>query len=218
MTRPSIALSDLAFHVLGRGAARRSTMRHAYELWRDGWTATLREVAGIERLYSDEFTRQDEIVAVFRAGVCIAVGGLRWADLSLPAAREDSYFGRWPEPVLVRLERSLVCITSNTLVAPEWRGARIELEGSPPMTLQVAMIALPIQRWLDSPARFVVGVARNDRAMNRTARGLGMSRYATIRVHGIESDIMVGERSTAAPPGPVVETLWNRRIVEDGPP
>jgi hypothetical protein len=219
MTRPSIALQDLSLHFLRRGAARGATMRHAYELWRNGWGATLRDIAGIERIHSDEFTRQDEIIAMFRAGVCIAVSSLRWMDLSLPMAREDSYFEHWPEWALARLERGSICISSNTLIAPEWRGARIELEGVPQQTpLKLAIIAFVRKRYVDSPARFLVGVVRNDKAMDRIGRDLGCFRLSTIQVHGIDSDIMVGERSTVIEFGPVIEDLWRRRVVEDRAP
>ena len=34
---------------------------------------------------------------------CVSVTGLRWLDLSLPMAREDSYFTGWPEDVVQRL-------------------------------------------------------------------------------------------------------------------
>jgi hypothetical protein len=219
MTRPSIAVSDLDFHLLGPGAAHRATMRQAYELWRDGWGATLRDVCGLQRIHSDEFTRQDEIVAMFHAGTCIAVSGLRWLDLSLPMARDDSYFGCWPEPAIVRLERSLICISSNTLIAPAWRGTRIELGGAPThIPLKLAMIGLPLKRYVESRARFMVGVTRNDRAMDRTSRELGFFRLATIQVHGIDSDVVAAERSSLLEPGPAVEELWRRRRVENGAP
>src|SRR5262245_14991894 len=82
-SRRELALGEIELCSLGWGAAGAPLMRAAYELWRDGWTATLREVSGIERIDSNEFTRQDEIEVIVHRGACIAVTSLRWVDVSL---------------------------------------------------------------------------------------------------------------------------------------
>ena len=207
----SIRVAALEFDLLSPRAVRHPLLERAYEAWRDGWSDTLREVAGLGRIDSDEFTRQDEIGVLSIGGECLAVTGMRWCDTSSAMSAEDSYFRRWPAPALERIAGSVVCVSSNLLLVPEWRGARVEDARGAHTPLKLVMLGLTMQRFLSSSARYIVGVSRNDRSMNRVGAELGFASFGRIQVHGIESDIMIGDPSSARAPGIVVEELWNRR-------
>jgi hypothetical protein len=186
----------------------------AYELWRDAWQATLRELEGSTRLHSDEFARQDEIGALVVGRRCIAVTGLRWLDLSLARAREDSYFQHWPAAALDRVGQRRVGISSNTVLHPDWRGTVIDAPSggsSQTMRLAIATIALSVRRLLASTAAAAIGMARNDRSMNRVASSLGATKLAQIRLHGEETDLVTFERSDVRVDSPVADELWQRR-------
>ena len=73
----------------------------------------------------DDFSRQDEIGALFNGSECVGVSAYRFVDLSLPYHRADSYFAAWPQPMLEQIAAASphVCIGSNLVVAPAWRGA-----------------------------------------------------------------------------------------------
>jgi hypothetical protein len=219
---PTVAMAELDYRLVCPRGAAQPLLSRTYEAWRDGWRSALQELSDTAGdRGSDEFTRQDEIGVIDIRGACASLTALRWCDLSQPMWLEDSYFRKWPTLAVARLGRRRVCISSNTLIVPEWRGARVsstaaandqaldEAETSTP--LKVITVALSIRRFLSSSADLLVGVSRNDRSMDRVARELGMERIASMTVHGIESDVFVAERSGVRHPHAVVEALWERR-------
>jgi hypothetical protein len=111
-----LPIDAIEFHLFRPRTSRHPMLRAAYELWRTEWQATLGELDGITRLHSDEFARLDEIGVLSVGQQCISLTGLRWLDFSLPMAKEDSYFQHWPEDVMRRLGRGLICITSNVVI------------------------------------------------------------------------------------------------------
>ena len=187
-------------------------MRDAYELWRDGWKATLHELEGIDRIDSDDFGRQHEIGVLAVGRACLSVTGLRWLDLSEPMAREDSYFRSWPTEALRALGECRVAVSSNTVVDHAWRQTRIDpaTEGEP-TSIAVATIALSVRRYIDSTADKFIGVSRNDRSMHRVATTAGCHRIGQTLVHGIESDLMCRDVKDTSHFDSVVRDLWSRR-------
>lgn len=215
-SRGRVSVERLDYHLFKPRSSKHALARAAYELWRDEWQATLRELEGVTRIHSDEFVRQDEVSVLSSAGQCVSVTALRWLDLSRATAREDSYFQSWPEEAVAELGTSIVVISSNTLVHPEWRGTLVE--PFPPhqaTPLSFVTVALAIRRFLDSKARAVIGVTRNDRSMNRVAAGVGARKIGQIKLHGIDSDLICIERADASPSGPVMDALWERRYHEE---
>lgn len=214
VSRPRIRIADLEYHVFEPRTAEGPLFERAYVLWRDAWTATFRELEGITRIDSDEFTRQDEIGVLVRDQSCVSVTGVRWLDLSRPTSIDDSYFRVWPEESLRRLAAARVGISSNTVVSPEWRGCLLEPPARAavqPMPLKQATIGMSLRRFASSAASVFVGVARNDRGMHRVAEGLNGHCIATIPVHGIASDIMLWTQEDVADLGPLIGELWDRR-------
>lgn len=212
-----LPIDSIEFHLFRPRTSRHPMLRAAYELWRTEWQATLEELDGITRLHSDEFARLDEIGVLSVGQHCVALTGLRWLDFSLPMAKEDSYFQHWPEDVMWRVGRGLVCITSNAVIHPDWRRAIIdpspERSGAP-VPLALTTLALGFRRFMESPAEHLIGVARNDRSMNRVAAAIGAEKIGQIRLHGIDSDLMILYRDRAKTRGPVYDVLWNRRCLE----
>ena len=213
---PRLGVEALEYHLFKPRVSHHPLLLGAYELWRNGWQATL-EVKGVRRIHSDEFGRQDEIGVLSVKQRCISVVGLRWFDLSLAMDREDSYFLPWPKATLDSLRDNIIGVPSNLVVHPEWRRTVIEPASDRPedaVSLSLATLALAIQRFIDSPAELFVGVARNDRSMNRVAAAIGGTQIGRITMHGEESDLICITRATATPQGPVVDTLWEQRFQE----
>ena len=122
----------IEYHLLKPRDSAHPLAAATYELWRNGWLAALREVSGVTRIHSDEFSRQDEIGVLSYAGTCISVTALRFVDRAYPLGREDSYFKIWPSEALESLGDELLGISSNTLIHPDFRGTRISVgEGTP---------------------------------------------------------------------------------------
>jgi len=213
-SRPRIQLAELTYHLFDTRTARGPLFDRAYALWRDIWTATFRELKGVTRINSDEFMRQSEIGALVRGESCVSLTGMRWMDLSRPMAVDDSYFSIWPEKPLQRLAGAQICIGSQTVVAPEWRGSLLLPPASvpvEPMSLTQATISMSLRRFVESKSSLFVGVTRNDRGIDRVAQALNGDRIATIPVHGLDSDIVLWTQGDVTDLGPLIGELWDRR-------
>lgn len=215
IVRPEvIAAQQLQYHLFVPRKTRDPVLDDAYELWRDVWQSTFLEADGVADLYSDEFTRQDEIGILTLGTQCVAVTGLRWLDLAQAMAREDSYFRHWPRSVVAALGDGTIGISSNAVVHPEWRGVRV---GAPQgrseesVKLTYVAVGLTIQRFYESHADGSVAVTRNDRGMNRVCFSLGAQSLGTIELHGVEADLVHFPRSCIRKAHPALEQLWLRR-------
>jgi len=214
---PELSIDEIEFHLFRPRSSRHPLLRAAYELWRNEWLATLGELDGITRLHSDEFGRLDEIGVLSIGQRCISIIGLRWFDLSLPMAREDSYFQHWPEEVINRVAHGIVATTSNVCVHSDWRRAIIDPSAEragAPASLTLTTVALGFRRCMESPAEHVIAVTRNDRSMNRVAAAAGAMTIGQIQLHGIDSDLILLTRENAKTRGPVFDVLWSRRCQE----
>lgn len=212
-----LSIDSMEFHLFRPRTSRHPLLRAAYELWRSEWLATLGELDGVTRLHSDEFGRLDEVGVLSIGQRCISLIGLRWFDLSLRMAREDSYFQHWPQDVIERVARGIVATTSNVCVHSNYRRALIdpspERTGAP-ASLILSTVALGFRRCMESPAEHVVAVTRNDRSMNRVAAAAGAVKVGQIKLHGIDSDLILVTRDKVKTRGPVFDVLWGRRCVE----
>ncbi|WP_108917967.1 hypothetical protein [Methylosinus sporium] len=141
----------------------------AYATWRTVWLETFRELEGAERLYSDEFCRQNEILCIFRERECLAMGLMRWTNLELQSARDDSQLGAWPVDALenVASHGSRIIIASRLTLHPLARGGAL---GLPMMDV---IIGLMIRRMLESGAHAMLGAPRTDRGVHRACYRLG---------------------------------------------
>lgn len=212
-----LSIDSMEFHLFRPRTSRHPLLRAAYDLWRNEWQATLGELDGVRRLHSDEFARLDEIGVLSVEQHCIALTGLRWLDLSLPMAREDSYFEHWPDDAMQAIGQGTVCISSNTVVRSQWRRAIIDPtpeRAGPPAPLALTTVALGFRRFLNSAAERLIAVTRNDRSMNRVASSLGAEKIGQIRLHTIDSDLVIVRRERAKTRGPVLDVLWTRRYQE----
>jgi hypothetical protein len=219
--RETLAVEQLEFHLFVPRRAHDPLLEEAYEVWRDVWQDTFDELDGTRCIYSDEFTRQDEIAVISLAGRCIAVAGLRWLDMSLPRSREDSYFKPWPAASVEALGNGVVGVTGNAVVHPHWRGTLVRPPLTPshpggphpeePARLAYVSIALTIQRFFASPADCSVALTRNDRGMDRVASALGAASLSQIRMHGVGTNVVRFARNCVRQWDPAVADLWRRR-------
>jgi hypothetical protein len=215
IVRPeAIAAQQMQYHLFIPRKTRDPVLDGAYELWRDVWQSTFLEADGVADLYSDEFTRQDEIGVLTLGTQCVAVTGLRWLDLTQAMAREDSYFKHWPSSAVAALGDGTVGISSNAVVHPEWRGIRVvgsEDHAAEPVKLTYVSVGLTIQRFYESHAEGSLAVTRNDRGMNRVCFSLGAQSLGQIELHGVEADLVHFPRNCIRKAHPALDQLWLRR-------
>jgi hypothetical protein len=163
----------------------------AYASWRRVWARTFAELDGDGALFSDDFTRQDELGVLFHDEECVGMTAFRWLDTAGIGTSDDSYFRPWPQHALAALRRAgrRVCVGSYLTVEPAWRGPR----GA--VSTKELLLALAVERYLASPADVMAGTLRNDRGMNGLAYRLGARAVATgVEHHGVAVDLVLFER------------------------
>jgi hypothetical protein len=201
--------SNFAYDLLSprsTSEASREKLMDAYRCWRGVWAQTLMEVDGAPDVFGDDFTRQDELGALFYQGSCIGLTGYRWVDLSMPQCQDDSYFRAWPKSALGSVVEGgkRVCIGSNLTVLPNWRGAA---QG---ISVKEVLMLLAVRRFLASDADTMVGTMRNDRGMNGLVYRLGaVPVLQNVALHGVRNDLVTFSRRAMGPiePHPAVAAL-----------
>lgn len=214
--RAVIKADALSYHMLeprSVGPADVPLIGEAYRCWSDVWKQAFFELESSRDLPSDDFTRQDEVGALFHGYECIALSFFRWVDSSSPVFRDDSYFSVWPAAArdAACAEGSKVCISSNFTVAAPWRRAS-------GCGLKDVVVALLIERFLASDADALVGTVRNNRGMNSVVYRNGFKPIFENAVHhGVEVDLTAFYRSscvrtpTSAVDEAIVQALRPRR-------
>jgi hypothetical protein len=159
----------------------------AYATWRSVWAKTFEVLDGASGIYSDDFTRQDELGALFHAGECIGLTAFRWVDFGAATAQHDSYFKAWPATAKTALLGfgPRVCVGSYLTVEAAWRGP------CGPFSVKELLLALAIERFLASDADVMAGTLRNDRGMNGLGYRLGARPLVSdVPFHGVSVDLV----------------------------
>jgi len=189
----------------GRTRADDPRMVEAYRCWRATWRDAFVELEQHTELYSDDFTRQNEVGALFQRGECIALSFFRWLDLSLPMHRDDSYFRVWPEEARDEAcrEGTRICVSSSFTLAAGYRRSRV-------CSLKDVLVALIIERFLASDADAVVGTVRNNRGVDKLIYRNGFLPISHNRkLYGVEVDLGAFYRrgSRRVPTSPINEQI-----------
>lgn len=197
--RPVVDPDLLSFHRLSprhAGVADLPLLGAAYQCWSEVWKRTFMDLEGRTELPSDEFTRQDEVGALFHGYECIALFLSRRVDLSSQLAQDDSYFRIWPQAAraAVCAHGSSVWVSSNITIHPNWRRPAN-------CSLSRLVCALIIERFLISDADVLVGSMRNDRSMNTVTYELGAKPLVSDVIHhGVPVDLVAFYRESCVRP------------------
>lgn len=88
-------------------------MESAYRCWKESWGHAFHKELNVqEQLYSDNFTRQSEVVAIFHGDHPLGLCTLNRFDLSCRQDLDDSYFKVWPGEVLGELRQRMKLVMS----------------------------------------------------------------------------------------------------------
>jgi hypothetical protein len=187
--RAVIHPESLTYHLLrpkAAGPADLALVGEAYRCWSEVWQEAFAELENRRDVPSDDFSRQDEVGALFHGYECIGLTFYRWLDLSSPISRADSYFSVWPEEVrdAACVQGSQICVSSNFTIGAPWRRA-----GG--CALKDVLGALVVERFLLSDADTLVGTMRADRGMSKMTDRLGFKRLrGGVIHHGVEVDLV----------------------------
>lgn len=183
----------------------------AYAHWEKIWSATFKELDGKGILFSDNFTRQDEVICVFDGLLCVAMVCHRYVDLSLTSAVKDSYFEKWPEEALSGLTAHghRILIGNQISVDPERRGRTAD-----DISLKDLVSALSMWRLSQLDVDALPGTMRADRNMqNFLINGGATPLLRNVLFHNVPVDLVAFHpkvRPVTLPAATLklVESLW----------
>ncbi len=129
----------------------------AYRCWKESWNHALRfEMNQKAPLYSDDFTRQDEVPALFYRGECVGLSLQKVINLSECAREEDSYFAPWPLEIVNKLKalKMNIMTASYFTVAKKFRGRARQI------SWKELLLSLIVHRFKGSHADIMITAAR----------------------------------------------------------
>jgi hypothetical protein len=144
----------------------------AYLAWHETWEKTYKcDFQATSFLPSDEFTRQDEILAIFFRGECAALCFFSHVNMVDESAKSDSYFKNWPEIAVSGLceQGSEVIICSQFTVIEKFRKEELMMDAS----WKNILMGLLIKYFVESQKHAMTGTMRVNKAMDRLTYKFG---------------------------------------------
>ncbi len=188
-----------------------------FTCWKDVWSTTFTELNVTKQLFSDAFTRQDYIGALYYKNTCFALAFYRWADATRSDFSNDSYFSNWsPEHQKALCSRgNNIIVCSQFTVHPFGRGSNLGVSGKD------LLMGIIVETYMNSNADAMTGAVRVDRGVN----GAGERWGAYVIDRKVPCDF--GEKNTDLialfkdhinqhakhPLDNVVKEIWNNRLV-----
>lgn len=144
----------------------------AYRCWRSVWVEVFQDEMKLEqRLYSDDFTRQEIIVSLFFGGSCVGLAMIRLLPVNSERTFDDSFFRLWTPESLKEISRlsgdSPLALASSFTLHPEFRGR------SQFINWKTLLLALFLEKFLGTEARIMVTAARKKRSNEKLCQSLG---------------------------------------------
>ena len=132
----------------------------------------MREIKADYQLYSNDFTRQDTILACFVNEKCVALNAHRNIDLSNIADRHDAWLSPWAPELLDQLEKKFTGqqISSCFSVDPDFRKDNLQLQG---LSLAFVHGALSLMYFCESKLELSLGSMRKHRKMQELSNSWG---------------------------------------------
>jgi len=204
----------------GRGIAKKyeDIYNKTYEMWKRTWQQTiLNEWSDKETIiFSDDFTRQDEIMTLFYNGDCVGCVFFRYVDFDEYTHREDSYFKSWNELALKRLTKNgkKVFVASYFTLAEEFRGTK---HGIP---WKNVIATLTQKRFIHTDRDVGTGTMRRSKGMHKASYSVGtemIQENVEFSICGVSEpvDLIASYRTEVDPNfihpalADVVEQLWD---------
>ena len=146
----------------------------SFKMWRETWDKTYRQdFHSNDSLASDEFTRQDDILALFYKGECAALCFFAHVDMKDESALFDSYFRPWPKNAIDGLcaEGAEIIICSQFTVAEKFRkvGPK-EIENVPWKIILMGMLS---KYYMDSGKDGMTGTMRVSKGVEKLTYQFG---------------------------------------------
>lgn len=186
-----------------------------YSCWELIWTKAFEELKVSKPLYSDPFTRQDYVGALFHKDKCVGMSFFRWAHATRADFAKDSYFANWSEDHLAQLSSRgpHIIVCSNYTVHPDARGTQLGL------STKDLLLGMIVETFMNSNADAMTGATRRDRKVNDVCHRWGAKEIAEEIPSGYGDTVdLVGffkDHIAAFPPHilkPLAQKLWTERL------
>jgi hypothetical protein len=164
----------------------------AYKTFHDVWEETLRPIRGAAYVqYSNDFTRQDRIQALFDGDACAGLDCVRRINLQTLVDLNDSWLEPWPSDLLNTLSEQspAAFINSYFTVGPQYR--RTAIKGEHPVSYVLGCLSVLYQAAADVP--LMLGMMRHDRSMHKLGAMWGAKTLLTTTYNQSETDLVVFE-------------------------
>lgn len=145
------------------------TYLKAYHCWREVWEDAYKKELHVDKfLSSDDFTRQDEILALFHKGECTGMIFLKWVEAGEDPVIHDSYFKVWPEIAF----RQLCSRGPNVIVSSQFTVHFKYRKNSSQIPWKDLLMGLVMERFRHSDQDAMTGTMRLQKNMGEaTYRG-----------------------------------------------
>ncbi len=184
-------------------------------MWKATWQETLFELDGNDYIPSDDFTRNDEIGALFYKDQPASLAFFTAFDMSHQVWRDDSFVKAWPKETLAMLSERFpgqnVLVCSYFTVAPKWRKSNAEI------SIKALQMGMVVKHFLGSGCESMLGAVRNNKGMNKATFEAGAEPLVqNQKLHGVDVDLVLFERQKLLyreipKIESVVEKLWQER-------
>jgi hypothetical protein len=162
----------------------------AYKLWKSIWAPTLKELDGVEKLHSNEFTRHDFMTVIFDGDRPISLMCYSEIDLNYLPRRDDSWFENWPQSLLSKHSNKVGekgILAAWFCTDPEYRksGERI------PFNISQVIIETYCRVILDGGFDIGYGVTRNNRGVGKYGDLVGAITVSEAVAHGCDVNLVI---------------------------
>lgn len=183
-------LQDFSFHFVKPRTSNSKLVNDCYRLWKKVWGQTFFELDGAKNIFSDDFSRQDEMISLNYKERSVALIMHRYCDFSKKHYFDDSYFKIWSaqalEKLLIQGER--IVIGSQITIDPEFRKTNF-LEA--PVKELIVYKSLSHLKAQANSIDAITGVMRADKGMNNLFyKSSAMCLDAGLEYHNVAVDLM----------------------------
>lgn len=211
-----VNINDYKLYILRSGSDQQinaSLHNQCYLFWKKIWLSTLNELEGVDKIYSDDFTRHDFFIALTHHEKPIGLISFKSVDLKLLASLDDSWFKPWPRNFLVQIahDSEKAIIPSWLSVDPTYRRSK----GFTDLNIGFILSELISMITLHTMADVAFGTPRKDRSVNQLVQQAGaVTVYENISHHGVLVDLVCFFKENVEKHhfSDVTSALWKNRI------
>lgn len=210
------SMGQIQLHILSSTSTSKESLvlyDRCFALWREIWLPTLRELDGVQNLYSEGFTRQDFVCVLEVNGQLAGLCCFKSMNLKMISHRQDSWFAPWPQTLLTELAES-----HPRALVPSWltvTEAFRRSAGFQHFNVALVLSELIGLNCLDLNMDIAFGTPRKDRSVNHLVSQAGADcLLSDVLHHGVPVDLVAfyPEKLRHHTISAMTQILWKNKI------